>query len=380
MSSLHQPPLTGNPPDPAELAAANENLARAIARWQAAGGNGPGDGPRLFTADVPAVPVGTGPIPWPDFCRELLALYEKPLRAASTRRGMAFCLRITGEVGKVKTTADLTIGLLGRLVADRTPGRSANSVRGFLRYLACACSFAVKAGYLPAGNPFSFRPLKSWVRPSRPRNEVFLTAPEVRRLLDLLAEDVRVSTGYSQWRRRRLQAIVNLICACGLRKMEALTMHAIDLDLEARMVRLVDRSSEGGYRLKTFRSGDAIPLPEFVIPVLTSWKEHRLDAAPTVIREASVFLFPNTFRETPYLGGCNGNKPLDVLKKAAARVNIQTISWQILPRTCATAINQHASPGQAQQIMRHTSQATTMAFYVKRDMDALKEAVREFRY
>jgi len=360
-----------------ELAAAEATYRAAIAAAETAFRQAGGAIWLPEPAEPAAVPAG--PIPWDDFCRELLALYAPPLRAKATERGLRHCLRVTGQVGKLRTTAGLTVSLIGRLVAERTPGRSANSVRGFLRYLALTCSFAVKSGYV-AVNPFSLRPLKSWCRPSRPLNEHFLTAAQVRALLDLLAADVKARTGYSQWRSRRMEAIVNLICACGLRKMEALTMHATDIDLEARTVRLVDRSSSGGYRLKTFRSGDTLPLPEFVIPVLRSWLEHRLDAAPSILREESVYLFPNTFRATPYLGGCNGAKPLDVLKKAAARCGIEYVSWQVLRRTCATAMHQHASPGQVQQIMRHTSQATTNAWYIKRDAEALREAVREFHY
>ncbi len=157
-------------------------------------------------------------------------------------------------------------------------------------------------------------------------------------------------------------------------------MHAADLDIENRTVRLVDRSGEGGYRLKTFKSGGVLPLPEFAVGVLADWLLHRLDAAPTVIREESVFLWPNTFKSSAWLGGCSGQKPLDKLKEAAARCGIKVISWQILRRTCATALNQHASPGQVQQIMRHSSSQTTNAWYIKRDTEALKAAVRDFHY
>jgi integrase len=328
--------------------------------------------------DAPAVPMG--PIPWTQFVSEVEEMYRPPFRALATLRAVRHALGVVTELGHPETTADITIAMVGKIVAARSAGRSNNTTRGLLRTLAAAFSYGQKMGYLR--NPFDVRPLKSWCRPSAPLNGHHLGVSTVRVLLDSLAQEVRATTGWKQWRGRRLEAMTNLCVYTGLRRMELLSLKIQDLDLTAMIVRLVDRSAEGGTRLKTaFRSGnDFVPLAPAVIPVMTSWLDHRLDAAPTVMRDGNDWLFPCTYAPRPWVNGSPGHKPLDKLKEAAARCGIPVISWQILRRSCATALCQHAAPGQVQRVMRHSSQSVTDQWYIKRDSDALHATVKDFRY
>ena len=63
----------------------------------------------------------------------------------------------------VRSTGDITISLIARLVTTRNPAYSPNTTKGLLRYVQTACNYATKCGYVKV-NPFSVRPLRTWVR------------------------------------------------------------------------------------------------------------------------------------------------------------------------------------------------------------------------
>ena len=61
------------------------------------------------------------PIPFDEFRRNLLAMYEFPLRAIATKREMVHVLNLVTELG-VTTTADLDTGGLGQFGQEHVQG------------------------------------------------------------------------------------------------------------------------------------------------------------------------------------------------------------------------------------------------------------------
>ena len=188
------------------------------------------------------------PIPLCDFARELLGLYEPPLRAKSTLMKMKQVAAILRELlGDDASTAGLNPALVARVIEGRPAGESPRTTHAILAYLRAACSYAKSQGYIRT-SPFDFR--KKWVRLGPARQGKHHSLDEIRRVLDLLASEVREREGWSRWRSRRLLAMASVFAYCGLRKLEGLRLHAEDVDLEGRMIFLVERSA----RLKTEKS------------------------------------------------------------------------------------------------------------------------------
>jgi integrase len=216
-------------------------------------------------------PRATEPIPFDAFRVELLALYEPPLRAKSTRRGIRHMLDVAAEVlGPGATTADLTPAFVARLIATRPPTLSPHSVRSLLVKVKVMCGYAHQQGYVRA-NPFGFR--KVWVRVGEPARKKHHSLEEIRRVLDLMAAEVRDSKGWDRWRARRLQALAAVVAYTGLRRDEALSLRVEDVDLPGRMLAIVERDQ----RLKTLGSAQPVPIPEALAPILESWLDRRMD-------------------------------------------------------------------------------------------------------
>src|SRR5271157_2913666 len=134
------------------------------------------------------LPMRIRPVPFSEFRRSLLAMYEPPLRAVATRRGMMHILNLIEGLG-VKSTADLDTGLIARVCASAPPGQSARTLHTHLRYLRVAANFAFVNGWLKV-SPFTVRPLRQWVpRLGPPAPKKWFPAPDVRRVLDLLQQD-----------------------------------------------------------------------------------------------------------------------------------------------------------------------------------------------
>ena len=178
------------------------------------------------------------PIPFADFAAELLRLYEPPLRAKATCRGMRHMLAaVAGEIGEGGTTAGLTPDLVARIVAARAH-LSPHSVKALLRYLKTACNYALQMGYLRS-TPFAFR--KVWVRAGEASVRKHHSRGEIARVLDLMARDVTRKEGWSQWRARRLHALAATVAYTGMRRMEATYLKVEDVLLDERMILIVSR-------------------------------------------------------------------------------------------------------------------------------------------
>lgn len=349
------------PEDVAEL----ESILR-VASWLASG-------PTRIDGELVPSPSA---VPWDVFAQEALAMYSPSLRSKGTLYAMQHTCRMLESLG-VKSTSDLTIQLIARVVTTRAATLSPNRVRGILRHVSALCTHAVNFGYLRR-SPFVARPIRTWVKASQPQSiNAHLTRGQVRAILDLAAREVQEKQGWPQWNARRTQALVNLVAGSGLRLGEAIHAHAEDLDLDQGIVFVVSRST---HRLKTAGAETFVPLTYEAIKTLRDWLAHRLDAPDGFDRKPSPYLFPSKRTDTPWVSGSTGYKPLCCLKALAERAGVEGASYQKLRRTVATMLEEVTSTAMIQRVLRHTTASTTQTYYMKRDIENMTKAMSRLEY
>jgi integrase len=316
-----------------------------------------------------------GPIPLDRFGDELLKLYVPPLRAKNTFLKMRQAMEIVEAVaGPGATTADLTPALIARFIESRPDGESPRTTHTLLAYVGAACSYAKSQGYIRT-SPFEFR--KRWIRVGKPEGKTHHSRDEVGRVLALLASDVAFLDGWPRWRARRLHAIVSLFAYTGLRRDEGLWLRATDVDLDGRMVHLVERK---GRQFKTEASAKPVPIPSALAPILADWLAHRLDAetgSPRQFDESvgCPYLFPGVSRKGPWTGGPLGHRPLDQLHAVGERAGVQGLTFLSLRHSFATlAPAWGLSADMVKRVLRHTSTAT-QRYYQHDDLDGMRSAV-----
>lgn len=334
-------------------------------------------------------------VSWTSFRDELLATYRDGLRAPGTLRamrhdlGMLDALVALDDAGQpilddagqpvplVRLTSDLTVQTIARYVQSMPPHVSPATIRSRLRSVRAACNVAVRTGRLQV-SPFALRNLASWVRVPRLAGKRTLSRAEIRAILDVLSADVAQHEGWNGWRARRLQALVAVLVYCGLRAGEALHLRVADVDIPGRTIHVRPHKT---YRLKTETSAAPVPMPEALVPILTSWLAHRMDA-PTGFRMPPEvpWLIPGSRRRTPWVGGCPGVRPLDVFKSVAVRAGVEHATFQMLRRALSTHLRAHGvSGGIASKVLRHDP-TVDEEFYHCVDIDNLKTAVKDFDY
>lgn len=316
------------------------------------------------------------PIPWERFKTEILCVYSPPHCAKATRSKMLKVLALVEALG-VTSTAEFTTELIAKFCAARPPGQSDWTLQSYLMTLRSATNYAAASGYCRI-SPFTVRRLSRWVKPEPPADKRHLSKQELRALLDLLAKDVETLEGWRQWRARRLQATVAILAYCGLRKTEALRLHVSDIDLDRRVIWL----SGHGRKLKTVGSNKPVPIPNALVPILTSWIAHRMDAPfGYPLPDTSDWLIPTCNRKAPWVSGCQHGKALYRLKIAAKRVGIDDVNFQMLRRSWAT----HAESwgfGEAliQRVLRHSSPMMSRKFYRQADVANLANATADIDF
>lgn len=283
------------------------------------------------------------PQPFLEFERQLLALYQPPLRSRSTLETMARVLReLRGIERPPETTAGLTTEAVVSYVATRSKAVCTNTVVGELGYLRAACTFAVEEGWLDR-NPFSSRRLR--VRPEPPSGRKYHTLAEVSRVLVLLRDRSE------SWAGGRLHAAASVVAYTGLRRNEALFLRCEDVDLDAGLLFVVPR---GRNRLKTVASAAPVPVAPELAEVLAGW----------LPRCDSEWLIPTRDKGRPWTGGNPGTKPLDRLKQAGAAAGVERFTWQSLRHSWAT----HAETawglpeGAIRRVLRHTTDLTQRSY------------------
>ena len=289
---------------------------------------------------------------WDAFRSELLGLYTPRRRAPKTRTKIKQVLDEMAEF--VTTTADLTPTNVNRWIESK-PDRIAITFNGLLAYLRRACRYAVARGYLDR-SPFEAENFR--LRQGRKKARRHLSRVELAKLL------VYLEARHKQdWRDGRLYALTMLLCHTGLRAMEALKLRVEDVDLVEGILHVVARG-----RLKTEGSEASIPIPPAAIACLSSWKA----------RCGSIWLFPGSRKQGPWVNGSNGKRPADFLDAAGIAAGLPPGTTLLMLRhSLATHARTCFDLGakEVQQILRHADEKT-QEHYISSDMDNLKEAVR----
>lgn len=324
--------------------------------------------------DLPPAMLGAEvtPIPLARFRDEVLELYRPPLRAKGTFIKIRQVLDlVVALAGPGATTAELAPDLVARFVQARPEGESPNSTISLLNSLRAACSYAELRGYLRV-SPFRFR--KQWVKPSR-STRGHHAREEIARVLELLAHDAATRRGWAGWRAARLYAMVATTAYTGMRRNEVLYLQAEDVDVEGRMVLIVERD---GRHAKTAASAQPVPMPDALAAILAGWLARRLDVPtrPAEGPEDCPWLFPGVTLRGPWTGGPYGQRPLDRLKAAGERAGVGGFNFLSLRHSFAT----HAefwglAPAMIQRVLRHTTTRTQWN-YRHSDHQNMRDAVR----
>jgi integrase len=349
------------------------NYDRTLAGWLANGRRLPPDGPPPVATATP--PGGFRSMPWPEFTAELLSMYHISMRAAATKKGMKEAIAALTALG-VASTADLTTGTIAKWVSVQKPTLSPNSVKGRLRYIQRMCTYAFAQGYLTV-NPFVVSPLRCWVRSVPIKPKKFHSREEISRVLTEMKRQVDTTTGWTQWRARRLYALTATLACMGLRANEAYSLHDADVDLEACVLRVVARSS----RLKTASSAATLPLPPWLVPILADWRLHRMDHPPGfTIATDCPWLFPASRRKARWSSGAVGCKPRDRMVAVGLSVGVPGFNPLSLRHSAATNLTAlGAGPTLVRLLLRHTNNQT-QAWYVHPAQDVLREGIERVAF
>jgi integrase len=336
--------------------------------------------------------AAAGPMPWPEFTRELLALYQPPLRAKATLCGMRQMMAIVAELlGPGGTTADLTPSLIARFIVSRPTGESAFTTKMMLGKLRVVCNYAAGLGYCRV-SPFALR--RTWlrVRINKATKQRHHSIEDIGKALDLARHDTfaKVVGTWSQWRARRLYALVAVVAYTGLRKQEALRLRVEDIDIPGRFIHVVARR---GSELKTDASAAPVPMPDALAAVLAEWLPHLAlptdapnppgpmpEANPSGKRDPG-WAFPNAYRTGPWQGGSRGYRPIDRIRRLGARCGIEGFTFQSLRHSLATHMESKygCSDLLIQRVLRHTT-VQTQEHYRHADLANLRDAVKDIRF
>jgi integrase len=342
----------------------------------------------LPVSDSPSWDPRPAAIPFAQFRDEVLALYEPPLRAASTYATMRLVMKILSDmIGPEGTTHAISPALIAKFLASRPAGEGAFTTHTKLSYIRAACGYAESQRYL-FSNPFSFR--KKWLRiPRTMEKKRHHSLEDISRVLDLAKKDIalKVPGSWSQWRARRLHALVAITAYCGLRRNEVLHLRTEDIDLQGRMLLVRPRS---GNRLKTEASAQPVPMPDALASILSEWLPYlQLPEGTTALPDAVQprnnpdgipdpgWVIPNSYRSGPWIGGSNGQKPLDRLKRLGKRAGVEGLTFLSLRHSWATHAESKWGFSEAfiMRVLRHTN-PKTQGFYRHADPANLKAGVR----
>lgn len=312
---------------------------------------------------APSTTRSSGGVPWPEFCQELLALYQSS-RARLTHQKMRQVLREVGALPDVRTVHDLTPATVARFKDScLARGRSPRTTATLLGYLRAACRYAVARGLIYA-SPFTAWP--DWGLEAEPEPDGSTPPPRHLGLAEVGRVLAHLAARADRWDGGRLHALASLVAYTGLRKMEALTLMARDVDLFAQVVTVRKRR-----RLKRPSAAAPVPMPPALVPVLEAW----------LLRCDSPWLFPNRGRTGPWTSGSPASRPLAQLSAAGRAVGVPGLTFQALRHSWAT----HAETAWGlselaiQRVLRHTT-TRTQAHYRHADLANLRQVVAGVRY
>jgi integrase len=330
------------------------------------------------------------PQPWAEFKRDILPGFTYPMTSkshATKIRQTIRCLELLNladegeEPRGIRDTFDLNLVTVARYVAAIPPGQSPWTIKAQLQILSTLASTAVKARRL-AVNPFDIRPIGKIVRLGPPEDKRALSRDELHRLMELLKSDTETRTGWALWRAWRLYVVAAIAVYCGLRRTELLTLHVVDVDLDARVIRLMGRGPNGK-GLKSKGSAQPVGIPDALAPILSTWLSTWRLAAPKgfAIDPECPWLIPTCNRKSPWISGHTTGKALGRLQAAGKRAGIPDLTFHMLRRTLATQLEEHGVGGaMIQRILRHASSQTTERHYRRADERNIADAVKELEF
>jgi integrase len=268
-------------------------------------------------------------------------------------------LRELAELG-VTSTEELTTETMALYVRSRGPTANPNTTNGLLGTIAAACSWAVEERMLDRGP--SFRRVRLRALPG-----TLNTPPASDAVARLLG---RLEAERGRWVDRRLCALAWTVALTGCRLNEAVHAQVVDLELEAPCPRLVIDPRRR--RLKTVASARSVPVPAALAEVLERW----------IPETRSPWLFPGVRRMGPWNGGAGDDKSLEQLKRAAAGIGIERITWHSLRHAYGTAaLEQWDVPlWVLQRVMGHTDIRTTQRYLHLDGSPKIAAACRGIRY
>jgi integrase len=320
----------------------------------------------------------TVPIPWTAFQEELLAVYSPPTVARSTAGRMRAVLRAITALG-IESTADLDMVMITRIIAGRPPGESPYTTQSILAVVRAICTYATGSGYTRV-NPFSLRKMSRWIRLPKMKDKRCLSREEIRRILDMAARHVAERSGWAQWRARRLLAVIAIVAWTGIRRNECLRLELGDVDLVNRVIWI--RPHGHGERLKTSASEQPIPIADALLPYLTDWMSHRLDAPVGYPMPAECrFFIPTLNRKASWTSGQPGGKALDRLKAVALLAGVDGATYQSLRRAWATNA-EYFGLGESMiaRILRHTTTQTSKKHYRQAEIVNMNASVKDIDF
>jgi integrase len=330
----------------------------------------------LYDLSIPPVAVVPGAVPFDQLANELLANNGPGLAAKGTLvklRGVLDELRALG----VQTTDQLSVVLVSRYVQSRPESNAPQTLKSMLSIVRTICSYAEACGYTKT-SPFKIKKFSRWVKVPPPAvdEKLHLSRDEIRRILEVMKQDIAERTEWAQWRARRILAATAIVAYTALRRDEMLRLHVVDVDPGGRIIHVVPR-----LKLKTSAAAAPVPMPEALVPILEDWNAHRLDGPPGALPPRCVWLLPGLTRKNYWHGGSPGYRPLDALQDAARRAGVPDVTFQAFRRSWAT----HAEffgmgPALIQRVLRHTSERTSERWYRKADIPNLIERTRDITF
>jgi integrase len=297
------------------------------------------------------------PIPFDRFLDTIDTIYSGPSHAPRTAAKMRQILGLVARLG-VHTTAELTIDLMARFVAERSRTVNANTVRGDLSYLSAACSLAVEEGWLDHSPRFK----RVGPRPVSSKMQKCHSIEDVARVLEYLRQ-------WSDccWAGHRLYALAATVAYTGLRRDEALTLKLEDVRLSSALVTVSDRQ-----RYKTEKSAAVVPIPGELSLILAGW----------LPRTGCEWLFPGMRKTGPWTGGACGARACDRIREAGRQCGVAGFTLLSLRHSFATHARRQwgLSELQLADVLRHTSPATQRWYVHEARVEELVASVSRVSY
>ena len=234
------------------------------------------------------------------------------------------------------------------IVAKRDAGLSASTVRTIYTVLRSALDIASRDGLIRSNPAAAVR------RPGVERKDAaHLTAEQAQALLDAIRGD-------------RLESLVRLMLATGLRRGEALALHWSDVDLDSGLLKIrwtLARTSQGLQldEPKTDKSRRTVPLPRSAIETLRAHRTRQLEE----LRRAAAAWQEHGLVFTTEIG--TPLEPRNVLRRfevLAERAGLRGVTLHTLRHSAASfllAAGTHTKV--VQEHLGHSSYAITADIY-----------------